>query len=241
MIVSNWKMNGTKSDIEHWVNKVSNKIDYKSHIKCIICPPSCYLDSTRQVISKIDSPIKLGSQEIDSTNSGALTGGINAQMLKDFSTEYVLIGHSEQRDHLNEDNITLRFKLDSAIQNGISAIFCIGEPAEVKLAGNTENFLSEQLDVLTSDDLDFITIAYEPIWAIGTGLNADNKYIQSIHLFIKDFLNKLNKEKNISVVYGGSVKLDNCEDILSCNNVDGLLIGGASLDPDTFSKIYNLS
>jgi triosephosphate isomerase len=111
----------------------------------------------------------------------------------------------------------------------------------VKLSGNTENFLSEQLDVLTSDDLDFITIAYEPIWAIGTGLNADNKYIQSIHLFIKDYLNKLNKEKNISVVYGGSVKLDNCEDILSCNNVDGLLIGGASLDPDTFSKIYNLS
>ena len=241
MIVSNWKMNGTKSDIEHWVNEVSNKIDYKSHLKCIICPPSSYLDSTRQIISKIDSPIKLGSQEIDSTNSGALTGGINSQMLNDFSTEFVLIGHSEQRDHLNEDNITLRSKLDTAIQSGISVIFCIGEPAEVKLSGNTENFLSEQLDVLTSDDLDFITIAYEPIWAIGTGLNADNKYIQSIHLFIKDFLNKLNKEKNISVVYGGSVKLDNCEDILSCNNVDGLLIGGASLDPDTFSKIYNLS
>ncbi|RZO95290.1 MAG: triosephosphate isomerase, partial [Gammaproteobacteria bacterium] len=180
MIVSNWKMNGTKSDIEHWVNEVSNKIDYKSHIKCIICPPSCYLDSTRQIISKIDSPIKLGSQEIDSTNSGALTGGINSQMLKDFSTEYVLIGHSEQREHLNEDNITLRFKLDSAIQNGISAIFCIGEPAEMKLAGNTENFLLEQLDLLTPDDLDFITIAYEPIWAIGTGLNADNKYIESI-------------------------------------------------------------
>ena len=241
MIVSNWKMNGTKSEIEHWINEVSNKIDYKSHLKCIICPPSCYLDSTRQIISKIDSPIKLGSQEIDSTNSGALTGGINSQMLNDFSTEFVLIGHSEQRDHLNEDNITLRSKLDNAIQSGISVIFCIGEPAEVKLSGNTENFLSEQLDVLTSDDLDFITIAYEPIWAIGTGLNADNKYIQSIHLFIKDFLNKLNKEKNISVVYGGSVKLDNCEDILSCNNVDGLLIGGASLDPDTFSKIYNLS
>ena len=241
MIVSNWKMNGTKSDIEHWVNEVSNKIDYKSHIKCIICPPSCYLDSTRQIISKIDSPIKLGSQEIDSTNSGALTGGINSQMLKDFSTEYVLIGHSEQREHLNEDNITLRFKLDSAIQNGISAIFCIGEPAEMKLAGNTENFLLEQLDVLTPDDLDFITIAYEPIWAIGTGLNADKKYIESIRQFIKTYLNKLNKEKNISVVYGGSVKLENCEDILSCNNVDGLLIGGASLDPDTFSKIYNIS
>ena len=241
MIVSNWKMNGTKSDIEHWVNEVSNKIDYKSHIKCIICPPSCYLDSTRQIISKIDSPIKLGSQEIDSTNSGALTGGINSQMLKDFSTEYVLIGHSEQREHLNEDNITLRFKLDSAIQNGISAIFCIGEPAEMKLAGNTENFLLEQLDLLTPDDLDFITIAYEPIWAIGTGLNADKKYIESIHQFIKIYLNKLNKEKNISVVYGGSVKLENCEDILSSNNVDGLLIGGASLDPDTFSKIYNIS
>jgi len=241
MIVSNWKMNGTKSDIEHWVNEVSNKIDYKSHLKCIICPPSCYLDSTRKIISKIDSPIKLGSQEIDSTNSSALTGGINSQMLNDFSTEFVLIGHSEQRDHRSEDNIILRSKLDSAIQNGISAIFCIGEPVEVKLGGNTENFLSDQLDVLTPDDLDFITIAYEPIWAIGTGLNADNKYIESIHLYIKNYLNKLNKEKNISVVYGGSVKLDNCEDILSCNNVDGLLIGGASLDPDTFSKIYNLS
>jgi len=106
-------------------------------------------------------------------------------MLKDFSTEYVLIGHSEQRDHLNEDNITLRFKLDSAIQNGISAIFCIGEPAEVKLAGNTENFLSEQLDVLTSDDLDFITIAYEPIWAIGTGLNADKNTLSRFISLLK--------------------------------------------------------
>ena len=235
-------MNGTKSDIEHWVNEVSNKIDYKSHIKCIICPPSCYLDSTRQIISKIDSPIKLGSQEIDSTNSGALTGGINSQMLKDFSTEYVLIGHSEQREHLNEDNITLRFKLDSAIQNGISAIFCIGEPAEMKLAGNTENFLLEQLDLLTPDDLDFITIAYEPIWAIGTGESAEISYIEEVHSFIKEELkNKTNSSNKISVVYGGSVNLDNYKETYNSSQVDGLLIGGSSIDHSTFTKIYNTS
>ena len=241
MIVSNWKMNGTKSDIEHWVNEVSNKIDYKSHIKCIICPPSCYLDSTRQIISKIDSPIKLGSQEIDSTNSGALTGGINSQMLKDFSTEYVLIGHSEQREHLNEDNITLRFKLDSAIQNGISAIFCIGEPAEMKLAGNTENFLLEQLDVLTPDDLDFITIAYEPIWAIGSGLVADNDDIYKVHSFISAKLKSRygNKAKKIKILYGGSVNKKNASSILSIDCVDGALVGGASLKFSDFKAILD--
>ena len=240
MIVSNWKMNGTKSDIEHWVNKVSNKIDYKSHIKCIICPPSCYLDSTRQIISKIDSPIKLGSQEIDSTNSGALTGGINSQMLKDFSTEYVLIGHSEQREHLNEDNTTLRFKLDGAIQNDISAIFCIGEPAEMKLAGNSENFLLEQLDLLTPDDLDFITIAYEPIWAIGTGVTATSAQAQEVHNFIRSVITERHGSdisQNSPILYGGSCNPLNAVELFAQEDIDGGLIGGASLNAADFVSI----
>jgi len=241
MIISNWKTNGTQADIEMWINEVSKKIEYKNRTECIICPPSCYLNSARKSINKINSPIKLGSQEIYSNQQGALTGGINAQMLNDFSTEFVLIGHSEQRQYLNEGNTSLRLKLDSAIDTGISVIFCIGEPSNMKDDESTKSHLKDQLSVLKNTDLDAITIAYEPIWAIGTGLNAGIEHIESIHSFIKVYLNTLNTNKNISVVYGGSVKLDNSEEILSSNNVDGLLIGGASLDSDTFSKIYNLS
>ena len=241
MIISNWKTNGTQADIERWIKEVSKKIEYKNKTECVICPPSCYLNSARKSINKINSPIKLGSQEIYSNQQGALTGGINAQMLNDFSTEFVLIGHSEQRQYFNDDNTSLRLKLDSAIDTGISVIFCIGEPSNMKDDESTKSHLKDQLSVLKNTDLDAITIAYEPIWAIGTGLNAGIKHIESIHSFIKVYLNTLNTNKNISVVYGGSVKLDNSEEILSSNNVDGLLIGGASLDSDTFSKIYNLS
>ena len=241
MIVSNWKMNGTKADIELWIKEVSNKIEHKTKVNCVICPPSCYLDSTRNFITKINSPVQLGSQEIDSTHQGALTGGINGQMLNDFSTEFVLIGHSEQRHYLNEDSFSLRAKLDSAINSGISVIFCIGEPSEVYSNGDTKNFLTNQLDILNPEDLANITIAYEPIWAIGTGLSAKTSYIEDIHGFIKNHLKKILNNKKVSVVYGGSVKLDNAEEILSSASVDGLLIGGASLDSETFSKIYNLS
>ena len=241
MIVSNWKMNGTKADIELWIKEVSNKIKHKTKVNCVICPPSCYLDSTRNFITKINSPVQLGSQEIDSTHQGALTGGINGQMLNDFSTEFVLIGHSEQRYYLNEDSFSLRAKLDSAINYGISVIFCIGEPSEVYSNGDTKNFLTNQLDILNPEDLANITIAYEPIWAIGTGLSAKTSYIEDIHGFIKNHLKKILNNKKVSVVYGGSVKLDNAEEILSSASVDGLLIGGASLDSETFSKIYNLS
>ena len=241
MIVSNWKMNGTKADIEVWINEVSNKIEHKTKVNCVICPPSCYLDSTRNFITKINSPVQLGSQEIDSTHQGALTGGINGKMLNDFATEFVLIGHSEQRDYLNEDSVSLRAKLDSAINNGISVIFCVGEPSEVYGKGDTKDFLTDQLDILKPEDLDNITIAYEPIWAIGTGLSAKTSYIEDIHGFIKNHLKKILNNKKVSVVYGGSVKLDNAEEILSSDSVDGLLIGGASLDSETFSKIYNLS
>ena len=142
---------------------------------------------------------------------------------------------------MNEDSFSLRAKLDSAINNGISVIFCIGEPSEVYSNGDTKNFLTNQLDILNPEDLANITIAYEPIWAIGTGLSAKTSYIEDIHGFIKNHLKEILNNKKVSVVYGGSVKLDNAEEILSSGSVDGLLIGGASLDSETFSKIYNLS
>ena len=242
MIVANWKMNGSKEEVDSWIRFVSSNILINKEIPCVFCPPSCYLDFSNTLIKKISSPVKLGSQNINHSNNSALTGGINSQMLKDFSTDYVLIGHSEQRDYLNEDKESLKYKIADASLKNISPIFCIGEPKNIKDQDQTKNYLRSQLEILDSFDSDQITIAYEPIWAIGTGENADKIYIEEIHSFIKEFCSQeLNFKEKVSVVYGGSVKLSNCEDILSSSEVDGLLIGGASLNPDTFTKIYNLS
>ena len=242
MIVANWKMNGSKEEVDSWLRFVSSNILTNKEIPCVFCPPSCYLDYSSSLIKKIASPVKLGSQNINYSNDSALTGGINSEMLNDFLTHYVLIGHSEQRDYLNEDNESLRYKIKDALIKNISPIFCIGEPKNIKDQDQTKDYLRRQLEILDSIDSDQITIAYEPIWAIGTGENANKVYIEEVHSFIKEFCYKeLNFKEKLSVVYGGSVKLTNCEDILSSSEVDGLLIGGASLDPDTFSKIYNLS
>ena len=242
MIVANWKMNGSKEEVDSWLRFVSANILINKTIPCVFCPPSCYLDYSSSLIKKISSPVKLGAQNINHSNNSALTGGINSQMLKDFLTDYVLIGHSEQREYLNEDNESLQYKIKDALIKNISPIFCIGEPKNIKDQGNTQDYLRSQLEILDTMDSDQITIAYEPIWAIGTGENADKIYIEEVHSFIKEFCcQELNFKEKVSVVYGGSVKLTNCEDILSSSEVDGLLIGGASLDPEIFSKIYNLS
>ena len=242
MIVANWKMNGSREEVDSWLRFVSINILTNKEIPCVFCPPSCYLDYSSSLIKKISSPVKLGSQNINHSNDSALTGGINSQMLKDFLTDYVLIGHSEQRDYLNEDNESLQYKIKDALIKNISPIFCIGEPKNIKDKDQTKDYLRSQLEILDSMDSDQIIIAYEPIWAIGTGENADKIYIEEVHYFIKEFCSQeLNFKEKVSVVYGGSVKLTNCEDILSSGEVDGLLIGGASLNPDTFTKIYNLS
>ena len=242
MIIANWKMNGSREEVDSWLRIVSSNILTNKKIPCVFCPPSCYLDYSSSLIKNISSPVKLGSQNINFSNHSALTGGINSQMLEDFLTDYVLIGHSEQREYLNEDNESLKYKITDALDKNISPIFCIGEPKNIKDQDKTKDYLRSQLEILDIMDSDKITIAYEPIWAIGTGENADKIYIEEIHSFIKEFCcQELNFKDKVSVVYGGSVKLSNCEDILSSSEVDGLLIGGASLDPDTFSKIYNLS
>ena len=242
MIVANWKMNGSKEEVDSWLRFVSSNIIPNKDNLCIFCPPSCYLDYSSSLIKEIASPVQLGSQNINFSGNSALTGGISSQMLKDLSTEYVLIGHSEQRQYFNEDNDSLKSKITDALTKDISPIFCIGEPQEIKAKNRTKDYLFRQLEILESFDSNLITIAYEPIWAIGSGENADNSYIEELHSHIKEFCcQELNFKEKVSVVYGGSVKLENCEEILSSTEVDGLLIGGASLDPDTFSKIYNLS
>ena len=241
MIIANWKMNGSKEDVASWIKVVTTKVQFDNEKPCVFCPPSCYLDYSCLLIKETSSQILLGSQNINHTKGSALTGGIDSKMLSEFLTKYVLIGHSEQREIFNENNEILHFKLSAALEEHISPIFCVGEPLEVKQKGDTEKFLKNQLEALDGVDLNELIIAYEPIWAIGSGENATKDYIEKIHAFIKEYCGNLNDDVKISVVYGGSVNSSNCEEIMSSFEVDGLLIGGASLDPENFSKIYNLS
>ena len=241
MIVANWKMNGSKEDVASWIKFINKEVKFDDEKPCVFCPPSCYLDLSCLLIQETSSPIFLGSQNINHKTDSALTGGIDSKMLSEFLTQYVLIGHSEQRETFNETNEMLHSKLSAAIKEDISPIFCIGEPLEVKQKEDTEKFLSNQLEALDGLDLNGVIIAYEPIWAIGSGENATRDYIEKIHAFVKKYCgSNLNNEAKISVLYGGSVNLSNCKEIMSSLEVDGLLIGGASLDPDIFSKIYNI-
>ena len=242
MIIANWKMNGTSENVRTWIEQVSNNIDVKPEKVCVFCPPACYLEFARDLIRNHKSQIKLGSQIINSSHDRALTGGLSAAMLRDIDTDFVLIGHSQQRSHLREDSRAITSKITSAIEENLRVVFCIGEDSDVKKKNETQKFLSEQLEVLKNISLVSIVVAYEPIWAIGSGQVATREYIEEIHKFVKNHCQKFHySEDDISVVYGGSVKLENCEEIISSNFVDGLLIGGASLDPEIFSSIYNLS
>ena len=252
MIIANWKMNGTRQSVASWIKAVSTNINTKNINPCIFCPPSCYLEYARTLIDENDYQIEIGSQVVNySLEDQSLTGGINTTMLKDLKVEYVLVGHSEQRNFLKESKNVITKKIEEALDDELSVIYCIGEDIDTKNKNETYSFLSEQLDVFSQlqitheDKLRSITVAYEPIWAIGSGLNADKDYIEEMHEFIKKYINDHLGWGHLdifpAVLYGGSVNLDNCEEIISSNDVDGLLIGGASLNSETFSKIYNLS
>ena len=242
MIIANWKMNGSKELLKDWIDFVSQKIEMNQEKECIFCPPSCYLDYAASLIKVSTKEIKLGSQRLDSQLLAPLTGGTNSEMLLEIGCEFVIIGHSEQRINFNESNQILRDKLKVAINNNIRPIFCVGESLDQKNSNQTETILLEQLDALPRNLVDKCIVAYEPVWAIGTGDNAEISHIENIHSFIKGELqNTTNLTNHISVVYGGSVNLDNYKEIYSSNWVDGLLIGGASLDFKAFTKIYNTS
>ena len=242
MIIANWKMNGSKELIKAWMHYISQNIEFHKEKDCIFCPPTCYLDFSRSLIDQICKHVKLGSQQLDSKLSDPLTGGTSSQMLLDIGCEFVIIGHSEQRKRLEESNQILSDKLKTALNINIKPIFCVGETLEQNKANQTKSTLLKQLEALPSDIGDGCIIAYEPVWAIGTGENADISYIEEIHSFIREEIKSIDNTGNfISVVYGGSVNLDNYKQIYSSSKVDGLLIGGASLDSSAFTEIYNMS
>lgn len=230
-IVANFKLNGNSQFISSYCKDINSFVNNPENL--LIALPSPYLhfaDSFAQ------NGIQIGAQNISEYSSGAYTGEVSAQMVKDLGATFTLIGHSERRNIFGESLETIANKMEVALKNNIKVILCVGEKLEDKT--KYKSVISCQLkSALKNVDLSNIIIAYEPVWAIGTGRVATTKDIVRVHGYIKDFLLK-NYKANVPVLYGGSVKASNSAEILELDQVDGVLVGGASLKADEFSKIY---
>ncbi len=210
--------------------------------KMVICPPFPYLSVTHDFLSRHDSQLGLGGQDCSDKESGAFTGDISASMLRDAGCGYVIIGHSERRQYHKEPDALIAQKIIAAQKAGLIAVLCIGETKEQREAGKTMAVLSTQLKgcLIAGIDPKNLIVAYEPVWAIGTGLNATNEDIVTAHAHIKKELGSILGQAggSIAILYGGSVKASNANDVLSAPGVDGVLVGGASLKADEFTAIY---
>ena len=226
LVIANFKMNGSKEFIESWAKDFLE--EKKSNNKVVVALPSPYLSNFKE------SNLNLAGQNVSNQSSGAFTSQLSAQMLKDCGAEYCLIGHSEARQYLMETNENIKQKFDQLTQESIQPILCIGEPLEIKETTKTTDYLLDQLKLLSSDQENII-IAYEPIWAIGTGLTPE---IEDIQLAVDCIRGRFNK--SIKVLYGGSVNSSNAANISAKTDIDGLLVGGASLNPKEFAKIAQL-
>ena len=237
MFIANWKMNGSLPMLFSWLGEVNKTLDESSQNKCILCPPVCFLSEASNIIKRDKLGISLGAQNVDSNITSSLTGGIDGAMLKELGAEYVLIGHSERRKILNEGNQLLLEKLKSASKEGLRIIFCIGESLKDKERGKTIKVLKEQIGILNDADLNEFMVAYEPVWAIGSGEIPKVEDIEDIHKQVINEVGSFKKEGFLGVLYGGSVDSFNSRQILPLKDVQGLLIGGASLECKEFCNI----
>lgn len=226
LIVANLKMNQLYEDVLEYKSVIDKKYD-----NLVICPSYIYLD-----VLKCDK-YHLGSQDGYYMDSGSYTGAVSFKQLKSIGVSYSIVGHSERRVKFNESDEEINKKIISICNNGMTAILCIGETELEKNDNLTYEKLKQNMDIaLNGVNIDRVIIAYEPLWAIGSGVIPTIDEIENIHRFIKDYIKgKYNKE--ILVLYGGSVNYDNCKEISSIASVDGVLIGGASLDPNNLINI----
>jgi len=211
-------------------------------VDIVLCPPFTSLCALVDAIK--GTSIKIGAQNVHWGKNGAFTGEISISMLLEIPVDYVIIGHSERRQYFGESDATVNSRLSAALTSQITPIVCIGEKLEERESGITETVLSEQINGgfqgISADQMKHIVLAYEPVWAIGTGVTATPEQAQEAHAFIRRVINKKYGTKiseSIRIQYGGSVKSSNAESLLSQPDIDGALVGGASLDPNEFSKI----
>lgn len=245
-IAGNWKMHKTVPEAVAFFEELIEMVGGVKETQMYLAVP--FTAIAQSCAAADGSSVVIGAQNMSEFPSGAYTGEISADMLKDAGVEFVLIGHSERRCHYHEDHPRLQAKLKQAILEEIQPIFCIGELEEEREKGQTQKVLESQLGDglkgLEESQLSTLVIAYEPIWAIGTGKTATPEMAEEAHKMCRGFLAKLYSEefaKNISILYGGSVKPDNIDKLMQQENIDGALVGGASLDADSFNKLIHYS
>ncbi len=244
LIVGNWKMNLDYSEAKALIQEIAQQKDnFNNEAEIVVCPPMPYLSVFHELLKDNDW-IKLGAQNGYAYNSGAYTGETSPSQLKSIGVDYVIVGHSERRDIFGENNKILLQKVRALLKVGITPIFCCGEQLQVRKSNVYKEFIMKQIEdvvfTLSADDIRKIVIAYEPIWAIGTGKTATAGEAQEIHKLIRLRLEKNYGEKvarEIPLLYGGSMKPENANDLLGQGDIDGGLIGGASLNAESFAKI----
>ncbi|MGN1384497.1 MAG: triose-phosphate isomerase [Clostridia bacterium] len=243
VIAGNWKMNMLPNETINFIEGLSQEIkDVKNEI--ILCVP--YTDLFYALLTAQNTNIKIGAQNMHWKEKGAYTGEISGQMLKSIGVEYVIIGHSERRQYFAETDETVNLKVKSALENNLKPIICVGETLEQREHGETEKIIEGQIKLalkdLTKEQIRAIIIAYEPVWAIGTGKTATPEEANNVIKYIRKQIKELYNEEiaeNIIIQYGGSVKASNAEELFNMSDIDGALVGGASLNFKEFSEIVN--
>lgn len=245
-IAGNWKMNTTAEEATRLVTSLKKQVQNIQNVRIAVCPPFPYLSRVAEILQ--DSSIALGAQNLFWKDHGPFTGETSGKMLKDVGCQYVIVGHSERRQYFTETDDMINRKMMAAIQIGLNPILCVGETLEERESDRTldvvRNQLQNGLRDFDENAIQKITVAYEPVWAIGTGKTATPEQAEDVHRFIREWLkehfNELDAEK-ICIQYGGSVKPANARALFSKPNIDGALVGGASLKAEDFAGIITAS
>ena len=240
IVAGNWKMNASKDSVDNLIKDLLTGMDGITS-EVLVCAPFPYLAQVELLIQ--GSKVMLGAQNLNTNASGAYTGEVSADMIKDFGARHVIVGHSERRSLYGETSAMVADKTKAALNAGLTPLLCIGESIEQRDSGNTEAVIEKQLSAVIElvgiEAFNQIIIAYEPVWAIGTGVTATPEQAQEAHLFIRSLLAKNDESvaQKTPILYGGSMNASNASELISCADIDGGLIGGAALKAEDFLQI----
>jgi triosephosphate isomerase len=240
IVAGNWKMNGQIQQVTQLSNELKELIESDSAAQVLVMPPAIYLPLVKELLS--NSRILLGAQNVYPKDSGAYTGELSAPMLKEFNCSYVLVGHSERRHYFHEDENFVAQKFHHVKDHGMIPVLCVGETLNEREKGQTEQVITKQLLAVSEKNKDCFNkcvVAYEPVWAIGTGKTASPEQAQEVHEFIREIVKGINSNdaERLTLLYGGSVNESNAEALFAMPDIDGGLVGGASLNAKQFVEI----
>ena len=244
LIAGNWKMNTTASETYDLISEINSLVGQQTQVQVCICPPFTSIQKGSSLVEQTE--VLLGAQNMSAEPSGAFTGEISAEMLRDLYVNFVILGHSERRQYFGETNESINLKVLAAVQNNLKPIYCIGETLEERESEKTLEVVKAQVQEGLANfplsEVDNLVLAYEPVWAIGTGKTATDEMAQEVHAYVRGLLVDLFGDaagSGIRILYGGSMKPENAAGLLSQPDVDGGLIGGASLNAKSFCAIVD--